>query len=144
MTKIHPTVRVENNLLCYLAEVVNYYVCNYIPICCGQFSGKQPTPPPPPQCPMEKGFCVTQNGVDQNSDVTKLNNINGGTSESQMDCLKQCYALPGATGCEVIWDQDDRGCYVHKNAIAKENNAAKHGCWVFSKCTGIYIGYSFI
>merc|ERR1712130_371549 len=88
------------------------------------------------RCPMERGFCVKRNGYDQNSGVVKLNNLNGNTARRQKQCLKMCLARRGATGCEVIWNQGNRGCYVHTRQVARGNNAARHRCWIFSKCRG--------
>merc|ERR1711862_85986 len=39
---------------------------------------------------------------------------------------------PGATGCEVIWDQGNRGCYVHTAEVERGNGVARHQCWIFS------------
>ena len=87
-------------------------------------------------CPKERGFCVLSNGRDQNSGVIKLDNVNGNTAHQQAKCLKKCLARKGATGCEEIWNQGNRGCYVHTQTVAKGNNAARHACWIFSKCKG--------
>ena len=86
---------------------------------------------------MEKGFCVTQSGADQNSGVIKFNSLDGSTVQRQQECLKSCLAHPGATGCEVIWDQYNRGCYVHTGHVARGNDAGRHYCWVFSNCRGM-------
>merc|ERR1711959_328174 len=79
----------------------------------------------------EKGFCVTDKGHDQNSGVKKINAVDGNTCQTQSACLKACKATPGATGCEVIWHQGNRGCYVHTKSIAKGNGVHRHMCWVF-------------
>ena len=83
---------------------------------------------------MEKGFCVKANGRDQNSGVKKLNSLDGNTPERQQECLEYCHSESGATGCEVIWNQGNRGCYVHTQEIARGNGVNNHECWVFSKC----------
>ena len=85
---------------------------------------------------MEKGFCVLANGADQNGGVIKLNGVDGTTPQAQATCLAKCKERTGATGCEVIWSQGNRGCYVHTQTIARGNNVDRHQCWVFSKCTG--------
>ena len=87
-------------------------------------------------CPMEEGFCVKENGCDQNSGVLTINNVDGHTTEAQEQCLEICKQTKGATGCEVIWGRYNRGCYVHTQEIAKGNGVRKHACWVFSKCKG--------
>ena len=88
----------------------------------------------PENCPRENGFCVLSNGGDQNSGVIKINSIDGNTDSAQAECLKRCRARSDATGCEVIWNQSNRGCYIHTSTVAKGNNANNHYCWVFSKC----------
>ena len=85
-------------------------------------------------CPRERGFCVRDNGGDQNSGVKKLNSLDGNTLERQKKCLDLCRSVAGVTGCEVIWNQDNRGCYVHTQPIARGNGVDRHFCWVFSKC----------
>jgi len=89
-----------------------------------------------PNCPIEKGFCVQPNGRDQNSGVIKVSSVNGNTKEAQKKCLAACRARKGATGCEVIWDQGNRGCYIHTKPVARGNKRPRHMCWVFSKCKG--------
>ena len=83
---------------------------------------------------MENGFCVKSNGHDQNSGVVKLNSVDGNTVKHQKSCLDTCLAYPGATGCEVIWHQSNRGCYVHTQSISRGNGVRRHTCWIFSKC----------
>ena len=55
-----------------------------------------------------------------------------------------CACVPceytGATGCEVIWDRPNRGCYVMTQPVARGNFVARHSCWVFSKCAGMFWG----
>ena len=85
-------------------------------------------------CPIEKGFCVLPNGGDQNGGVIKLNNVDGDTEQAQATCLDLCKKRADATGCEVIWHQGNRGCYVHTQTVARGNGAARHMCWIFSKC----------
>ena len=87
-------------------------------------------------CPIEKGFCVKPNGGDQNSGVVKLNSVDGNTAQAQATCLKLCKNRGGATGCEVIWNQGNRGCYLHTQTVARGNEVGMHMCWVFSKCKG--------
>merc|ERR1711879_357361 len=85
------------------------------------------------ECKKEKGFCVRQNGADQNDGVIKINSLDGNTRDREKVCLDACNKHPGATGCETIWDQGNRGCYVHTKDIARGNDVARHSCWVFSK-----------
>ena len=86
-----------------------------------------------PRLPIENGFCVTFNGHDQNSGVIKLNNLDGNTAERQAKCLLLCLAYEGATGCEEIWNQGNRGCYVHTKAVARGNGRRNQACWIFPK-----------
>ena len=91
-----------------------------------------------PICPIEQGYCITLFGRDQNSGVKKLNGMyNGDTLDGQKECLKLCRSVQGVTGCEVIWDQGNRGCYAHTREVARGNGEARHKCWVFSKCKGM-------
>merc|ERR1711865_1025610 len=74
------------------------------------------------------GFCMS-NGNDQNSGVTTLDggDYEGNTREAQ--CLAQCKEHSADwTGCEVIWDQGNRGCYVHTEHVNYANNVDKHKC----------------
>ena len=87
-----------------------------------------------PNCPREKGYCVTASGADQNSGVIKLNDLDGNTWNRQEQCLKLCRTVAGVRGCEVIWDQDNRGCYAHTQEVASGNGVDRHFCWDFSKC----------
>ena len=72
-------------------------------------------------------------GADQNSGVKKLNSVDGNTIQAQQECLRLCSLVHGATGCEVIWDQGNRGCYAHTQDISHGNGVDRHFCWVFSK-----------
>lgn len=87
-------------------------------------------------CPRENGFCVKSNGADQNSGVVKIDALsNYGTSEeARHACLAKCHARADATGCEVIWNQGNRGCYAMTQAVARGNGVGNHYCWIFSKC----------
>merc|ERR1711865_859535 len=74
------------------------------------------------------GFCMS-NANDQNSGVTTLDggDYEGNTREAQ--CLAQCKEHSADwTGCEVIWDQGNRGCYVHTEHVNYANNVDKHKC----------------
>ena len=86
-----------------------------------------------PNLPKENGFCVKSNGLDQNSGVIKLNNLDGNTFERQAACLRLCSVYQKATGCEVIWNQGNRGCYVHTQEVARGNGVGNHACWIFPK-----------
>ena len=56
------------------------------------------------------------------------------TASAQRECLKHCQFFQFATGCEVIWNQGNRGCYAHTKEVARGNGHDNHFCWVFSKC----------
>jgi len=79
---------------------------------------------------IEKGFCVKADGHDQNSGVRKLSRKDVNTPERLAECLKLCSEVTNATGCEGIWDQGNKGCYVHTQEVAKGNGADKHICWI--------------
>ena len=118
---------------CYDIIIVTYYLLfTILPLNCQILKIG-------PVCPREEGFCVTSNGGDQNSGVFKLNSLDGNTPYRQEECLKLCRSVAGVTGCEVIWDQWNRGCYAHTQEIASGNGVDRHFCWVFSKCEeGLY------
>jgi len=85
--------------------------------------------PPEPQ----QGFCVKSNGGDQNSGVIKLDS-NGGYSEARRDeCYWKCKAATAAvkTGCELIWNQGNQGCYLHTSTVDHGNKVRNHKCWIF-------------
>ena len=90
-------------------------------------------------CPREKGFCMTENGDDQNAGVIKKEDgVNVNTDELRQECLQWCKSQSNltVTGCEVIQDQWNQGCYAHTKNVAFGNKADNHFCWVFSKCEG--------
>jgi hypothetical protein len=85
-----------------------------------------------------KGFCVKSNNADQNSGVFKLEGGDFLDKEFDKDeekvahCLElcACYDEAPVTGCEMIWEQNNRGCYVHTDRIAKGNNVVRHSCYL--------------
>jgi len=93
----------------------------------------------PMNCPLESGFCVTSRGGDQNSGVIKLTSGDVVTSSQRASCLQRCmnYGLvygKVVTGCEGIYSQSNRGCYVHTAEVSHGNRVSRHYCWIFSKC----------
>ena len=74
------------------------------------------------------GFCLS-NGNDQNSGVIKLDAANGGSSVREAQCLADCKEHSADwTGCEVIWDQGNQGCYVHTEHVNSANSVDRHKC----------------
>jgi len=84
-------------------------------------------------CPVETGYCVKADTTDQNEGVIKINSIDGNTKEAQQECLRACLKHKGATGCEVIWDQGNRGCYIMTDVIDHGNQVDRHLCWLFNE-----------
>jgi hypothetical protein len=82
---------------------------------------------------MQKGFCVTKSGRDQNSGVKKLMSGDINTDAKKNECLQKCAQVNGMKGCEAIWSQGNRGCYVHTKAIDRGNGRGRHACWVRGK-----------
>jgi hypothetical protein len=86
----------------------------------------------------KRGFCVRSNGSDQNSGVYKLRGGNFFDTDTEPDtfkvneCLNLCACVEGATvtGCEMIWNQGNKGCYVHTQRIARGNNVGRHSCYL--------------
>merc|ERR1711998_417649 len=69
--------------------------------------------------------------TDQNSGVVKVNSNDGNSDSAQLACLEACRARSDATGCEVIWSQGNRGCYIHTQTVQVGNLVGNHYCWVF-------------
>ena len=84
--------------------------------------------------PTQAGYCVDEFGRDQNSDVIKLWETDCGPSEEKkLECVEKCIAASAVlrvTGCEAIWGQSNRGCYIHTQPIASGNGVDRHSCWV--------------
>jgi len=73
------------------------------------------------------GACMSGN-VDQDQGVVKLDGGDYKGSDKEAQCLAKCQAYGIWTGCEVIWDQDNRGCYVHTQPVNWANLKNRHGC----------------
>jgi len=106
----------------------------------GCFAGG-PSKAAPSTCRRQQGFCVYDIGRrrnrDQNRGVYKLNSLDGNKEKAQCECIDKCRAWPGATGCEVIWNQRNRGCYVHTQKVQRGNRRGNHYCWIFTpSCKG--------
>ena len=84
---------------------------------------------------MEDGYCLDIDGEDQNERVIQLD-MNMGEGHLFMTCLQLCLAHPGATGCEVIWNEDNHGCYLHTSEVALGSGSDNHKCWILSKNQG--------
>lgn len=83
---------------------------------------------------------------DQNTGVVKLeggdfwddpgsSQHNSGKVEK---CLQMCACYDsesgtGITGCEMIWNEGNSGCYVHTKPIARGNNRERHSCYVIEE-----------
>ena len=78
----------------------------------------------------QNGYCVKSNGRDQNSGVYKLRGGNYNSRSKQKECLARCRAVNGYTGCEMIWSQGNRGCYVHTRQVTRGNGVGRHSCYI--------------
>jgi len=80
----------------------------------------------------QNGFCVRSNGSDQNAGVEKLHTMDYyDEGDRHKQCLEMCAAVVGVTGCEMIWDQDNRGCYAHTDNIdGGGNGKVRHSCYL--------------
>jgi hypothetical protein len=83
----------------------------------------------------QKGYCVKANNRDENSGVIKLYGGNVRSNRQKRRCVRKCLAHSGGgatvTGCEAIWNQRNRGCYVHTSrAITHGNKVNRHTCWL--------------
>merc|ERR1712113_352910 len=87
--------------------------------------------------PSQKGYCVKVDNGDQNSGVIKLDSLNGNSKMRGMECYQKCkeYAMAAdkKTGCELIWDQGNKGCYLHTAPVHHGNGVGRHACWVFDQ-----------
>ena len=79
----------------------------------------------------QDGFCVRRDGGDQNHGVHKLKG--GDWKANHEECLAECAKVPGVTGCEMIWDQGNRGCYAHTSEVARGNGVVRHSCYLPKK-----------
>ena len=87
-----------------------------------------------PVCRKERGRCIKTNGGGHSSGVIKLDDRNANSAKRQERCFRMCRSTPGATGCEAIWNQRNKGCYAHTEQISRGNRGDRHLCWVFAKC----------
>jgi len=82
----------------------------------------------------EPGFCVKSNGEDQNNGVVQLATGNFGPSESKkQECFNLCINASSklqVTGCEAVWYQNNKGCYIHTKDVYRGNGVQDHNCWV--------------
>ena len=67
-----------------------------------------------------------QTNRQQNAGVIKVNSVNGNSVDAQKICMAACLNHKGATGCEVIWDQSNRGCYIHTSKVIDHGNRVPH------------------
>ena len=83
----------------------------------------------------ENGFCVKSNGEDENIGVIKLSSENVETNAKVDKCWSLCKNYNGGigvTGCEAIWNQQNRGCYVHTSPnITHGNGKTNHFCALY-------------
>jgi hypothetical protein len=93
----------------------------------------------------QDGFCVKADGVDQNSGVILLDGLDGYPDDGDLhkECLEMCAVVIGVTGCEMIWDQNNKGCYAHTDNInGGGNGVVRHSCYLVEEeakiggCTG--------
>jgi hypothetical protein len=87
------------------------------------------------------GYC--HNGrSDQNSGVRKLSGGDYNSAAKQEECLAKCANYPGYTGCEMIWSQGNRGCYVHTRTVTgvyARRGAGRHYCFL-KDTSGLPVG----
>ena len=83
-------------------------------------------------CPQDNGWCVDEHGKDQNEGQYNLK-----YTKTKQECLKQCLAYPGATGCETSSELGDNlVCSVHTKEVARGSGIENdpYMCWAFIKC----------
>ena len=99
-------------------------------------------------CPGERGHCVTENG-EIDSDAEKLGVIEVVTTNttSNESCLHMCSTdNNNGSDCALVLMTSHNGteytCYLHQNHVIRGNGDGNHTCWIRSKWTGVYRGYS--
>lgn len=81
----------------------------------------------------EMGFCVDENNRDVNEGVKLLKRGEFKTKEQRQECRRLCALEEKVTACELVWDQGNRGCYVHtSDAVDHGNKRDNHACYVVS------------
>ena len=82
----------------------------------------------------EDGWCVKADNSDQSDGVELLYDGDVKTPEELEACLSACMAREFWTGCEAIWDQSNRGCWVHTLEVDHGNlYPYNHACWINGK-----------
>ena len=98
------------------------------------YTDEAPTAAPTSEIPeKEVGWCVK---ADDSSQIgAEL--LYGGdvkTPEELEACLSACMAREFWTGCQAIWDQFNRGCWVHTLEVDHGNlYPINHACWINGK-----------
>jgi len=66
--------------------------------------------------------------------VVLLGHLSGGDDVQRTQCLGLCFVSHlSITGCELIVNQWNAGCYAHTSTrVAQANGAANHWCWLNS------------
>ena len=86
---------------------------------------------------VQNGYCVKSNNADENSGVVKLSSKDVRTDADVAECWRLCKKHKGGegvTGCEAIWNQGNRGCYVHTSKlITHGNGVGNHYCALYSQ-----------
>jgi len=86
----------------------------------------------------QNGFCVKASNQDENSGVTKLYSGNVKTLDQVKACWAECAKHQGVTACEAIWDQGNKGCYVHESTeIIRGNGVQRHYCALWNPTSSI-------
>ena len=97
------------------------------------------------ECQWQPGYCLDQNGYDQNSGVIKNRDIPDKdfdiiSNHVMAKCLAWCkhglrkqWYKP-AKGCEYIYGKHmrNKGCYYHPQTVSKGNGADNHYCYKFN------------
>jgi len=79
----------------------------------------------------QNGYCVKNNGHDQNSNVVRSSDWYANLFFRS--CKDWCETQTGITGCEFIWGQANFGCYAHNSAVTHGNGVGQHYCWIANR-----------
>ena len=69
---------------------------------------------------MERGGCANEKCLIDSSEIIQLDGKDiGNTVDGQKHCLDLCHQIDEATGCELVWGTDKKGCYVYKQSLTQ-------------------------
>ena len=96
---------------------------------------------------MERGGCANEKCLIDSSEIIQIDGKDyGNTTERQKQCLDLCHSIDGATGCELVWSSDKKGCYAYKQSLTQVKKTCLNeekeecSCWIFDQCKQDWTG----